>query len=428
MLKKRVKGCFDIYPGAKESWQNPAVWRHLENILLKISALYGFEEVATPSFEYTEVFTRSSGEESDIVGKEMYTFLDKKGRSLSLRPELTAPVIRAYLENGGQNEKLTKLFYKGPCFRYDRAQKGRYRQFHQFGVEVIGKKDPLIDVEIITMLSHLFKLLHIEKTTILINSIGSKECRKAYCKELVTFYSKHESELSVDSKRRLHTNPMRILDSKDPKDKKISENAPNILDYINEDAKNHFNTVIELLDDLQISYIIDPHLVRGLDYYTDTVFEIVKTGDTKAQNSLAAGGCYNGLVKLLGGKDTPGIGFALGMERIIQYLLEEGIAIPEEEPTTFYCIGMNEVCRKHLLKFTLAARKLGKSAELFEGTTFKAGLKKASEKRSKYAILLGEDELNKGVCKIKDLAKREEEVVPLKDLISHFSKDPTAIH
>ena len=422
MLKKRVKGCYDIYPGSKESWQDPKIWNHLNDVLTKITALYGFKEVVTPSFEYTEVFTRSSGEESDIVNKEMYTFPDKKGRSLSLRPELTAPVIRAYLENGGMEEKLSKLFYKGSCYRYDRAQKGRYRQFNQFGIEVVGQKDPFIDIEVISMLCHLFDLLGIKKTTLLINSIGSKECRKKYSKELINYFSKYKDNLSEDSLRRLEKNPMRILDSKDAQDKKIAANAPNILDYINQEAKDHFSAVIEGLDSLGINYKIDPHLVRGLDYYTDTVFELVRQDDISAQNTLAAGGVYDGLIKLLGGKDIPGIGFALGLERTIQYLLEENIDIAEESSTIFYCIGLDNECKKTLLSFASEARKNGHSTEIHPGFSIKSGLKIASEKKARYAIILGEDEFKQGICKVKDLTARKEEAVELKNLNAWIAK------
>lgn len=416
MLKKRVKGCYDIYPGSKEPWQDPTIWKHVNNILDKITTLYGFKEVITPSFEYTEIFTRSSGEESDIVNKEMYTFLDKKGRSLSLRPEITAPVLRAYIENGGMEVKTSKLFYKGPCYRYDRAQKGRYRQFNQFGIEVIGQKDPFVDVEVISMLCHLYDMLGIKKTTLLINSIGTTDCRKKYAQALVNYFSKHKENLSEDSKRRLDKNPLRILDSKDPEDKKIAANAPNILDYINQEAKDHFSGVIEGLDALGINYKIDNHLVRGLDYYTDTVFELVREDDASAQNTLAAGGVYDGLVKLLGGKDIPGVGFALGLERTIQYLLEENVPFKKQQTTMFYCIGLNNTCKKTFLPFAAEARKNGYSTEIHPGSSIKNGLKVASEKNAHYAIILGENEYKQGICKVKDLNARKEETIEWKNL------------
>ncbi|MCH9621227.1 MAG: Histidine--tRNA ligase [Chlamydiia bacterium] len=418
MLKKRVKGCYDLYPRSKESWQDPQIWSYVYETISKITKLYGFEELSTPSFEYTEVFTRSSGEESDIVSKEMYTFLDKKGRSLSLRPELTAPAIRAYIENGGMEEKVSKLFYKGPCYRYDRAQKGRYRQFNQFGIEVIGVKDPLIDVEVISMLIHFFEDLGIKKTTLLINSIGSPECRKKYSEELVSFLSSKKDQLSEDSKRRLETNPLRILDSKDENDKKIIVTAPNILDFINEDSKNHFEQVLKGLDEIGVSYKIDHKLVRGLDYYTDTVFELIREDDASAQNTLGGGGVYSGLVKALGGKDLPGIGFALGLERTIQYLLEENIEIPKAAPLKFYFIGLDEECRNNLLKPLDFVRKNDASAHLHEGISIKSALKKAAQKNAQYAIILGKDELTKGICKVKDLTLREEKSIPFKELES----------
>ena len=423
MLKKRVKGCYDLYPDAQEHWQHPQLWDFLNKKLKELASLYAFQQVVTPTFEYTDIFLRSSGEESDIVSKEMYTFLDKKGRSLSLRPELTAPVIRAYLENNGQKEPLSKLYYQGPCFRYNRAQKGRYRQFQQFGIEVLGAKNPLIDIEVIAMLCHLYELLNLKNTTLLINTIGSIECRKKYSTELISYYEQYEHLLSEDSKRRLKSNPLRILDSKDVNDIKISANAPKIIDHIDQDAKNHFNQVLEGLNSLGIKYEIDHHLVRGLDYYSDTVFELVKKDDHNAQNTLAAGGVYDGLVKTLGGKDTPGIGFAMGMERTIQYMIEENVPMPDSSTTTLYAIGLDQPCKKYLLTFLMNARKKGIAGELFEGSNLKTGLKRASQKKASYAIILGEDEYNQGLCKIKDLESRKEETLQLSNLESWISKN-----
>ena len=416
MEKNRVKGCYDRYPAAKEQWQQPAIWKVVNRAIEKITTLYGFSEVVTPSFEYTEVFTRSSGEESDIVSKEMYTFADKKGRLLSLRPELTAPTIRAYIENGGMNEKLSKLFYNGSCYRYDRQQKGRYRQFHQFGVEVIGLKDPFIDIEVISMLVHFFEMLGITKTTLLINSIGSKNCRKLYEKELVAYFCKHMDHLSEDSKRRLSTNPLRILDSKDPADIKIKEGCPNILDFIGAAEKEHFATVLEGLDRLGINYTVDKNLVRGLDYYTDTVFELVRADFTSGQNSLGGGGRYDGLVKALGGKDLPGVGFGLGLERTIQYLLDENVTFPEETPPQYYFIPLNAECKMILASFVNSCRKASIIAEIDPEYSVKNGLKNANDKKAQYAIILGPDEFKQGVCKVKNLSQRTESTYPIKNL------------
>jgi histidyl-tRNA synthetase len=422
MLKNCVKGCYDRYPKPKELWQDPFLWQQIDKIVRKLTSLYGFEEVVTPSFEYTEIFTRSSGEESDIVSKEMYTFLDKKGRSLSLRPELTAPVIRAYIENGGMEERLSKLYYLGSCYRYNRAQRGRYRQFNQFGIEVIGEKNPFIDIEVISMLDHFFKLLGLSKTTLLINSIGSKLCREVYSKELVNYFSTFKDQLSDDSKRRLTTNPLRILDSKESQDIALLKGAPNILDYLNSDAKAHFNAVLAGLDRLGISYKVDPLLVRGLDYYTDTVFEVVRDDHGFSQNSLGGGGVYAGLVKDLGGKDLPGIGFGVGIERVIQYLLESGVPFQEKEPLMCYFIGLTDECKKMQTTFAFEARHKSLSSECHYDSSIKSGLKKASEKKARYAIILGEEEIKLGVCKIKDLYTREEESLELTSFSSWLSK------
>jgi histidyl-tRNA synthetase len=424
MEKKRVKGCYDRYPHAKESWQQPEIWSFIDVMIEKITLLYGFKEVVTPSFEYTELFTRSSGEESDIVSKEMYTFKDKKGRSLSLRPELTAPTLRAYIEHGGDHQKRTKLFYKGSCYRYDRAQKGRYRQFNQFGVEVLGQKDPFVDIEVIAMAMHFFSLLGIKKATLLINSIGSKQSRSSYEKALVAYFSNYTETLSEDSKRRLLKNPLRILDSKDPADILISKNCPNILDYLDIEEKAHFNTVLEGLSSLGIDYKVEPRLVRGLDYYTDTVFEIVRENDGSSQNSLGGGGRYDGLVQALGGKDVPGIGFGLGLERVIQYLLDEHIEIEKKDRPYYYCIGLNNPSKMILTPFIQSARHANIIAEMDPTTSIKEGLKKASELEAHFAILIGEDEINQGVYKIKDLKKRQEEVKGLNTLFSLLEKTP----
>lgn len=422
MTHKRVKGCYDIFPGSKDLWKDPAVWAYVENIFKKTATLYGFKEAMTPSFEYTDVFTRSSGEASDIVSKEMYTFLDKKGRSISLKPELTAPIIRAYLENAEMNQKMYKLFYLDSCYRYDRPQKGRYRQFRQFGIEVLGKKDPLIDIEVIAMFLQIYKNLGITNTTLLINSIGSKESRETYNAELVSYFSSFKEKLSSDSLSRLEKNPLRILDSKDAEDKKIVANAPKIFDYLTDEEKAHFHQVTEGLDELGISYTIDPLLVRGLDYYTDTVFELIRENDASGQNTLGAGGVYEGIAKSLGGKDVPGIGFAIGMERTIQYFLENNPSFTIENPPTFYCIGLGQEYKKTLLHLALKIRSLEGSAELFEGTSIKSGLKNASEKKARYAIILGEIEFNSGICKIKDLSNREEQSIQLNGLLDWAKK------
>lgn len=427
MQLRRVKGCYDIYPGSKELWQCPYLWQYLEKSLRETAFYYGCEEIVTPSFEYTEVFQRTSGQQSDIVSKEMYTFLDKKGRSISLKPELTAPVIRSYIENSGFEKKLTKLFYLDSCYRYDRPQKGRYRQFRQFGVEILGQKNPLIDVETIAMLSAIYENIGIKNTTLLINSIGSRESRDLYIKKLKEYLHDFENNLSYDSQQRLQKNPIRILDSKDSGDKKIIANAPAIFDFLANEEKDHFYCVTEGLSELNISYKIDPLLVRGLDYYTDTVFELIRENDVSGQNTLAAGGVYQGLVKQLGGKDIPGIGFAIGLERTIQMLLDNQISIAKPNHTTFFCIGLTQEAKKLLLKFAIPLRKMKKKVEIFEGTSIKSGLKKASENQYQFAIILGEEELQSNSCKIKDLASREEETIELQNLFE-WTKNNTAYH
>ncbi|NGX30517.1 MAG: Histidine--tRNA ligase, partial [Candidatus Anoxychlamydiales bacterium] len=313
------KGLFDILPNAKESFKEVNRWQYLESIINKLAIDYNFEEIRVPIFEKTELFLRGVGATSDIASKELYTFLDKAKRSMSLRPEGTASVMRAFIENNlSQEKKFHKLYYMGPMFRYDRPQKGRYRQHHQLGVEIIGDKSFEIDAEVIDMLVTLFKRLELKNLKLLINSIGDLETRTNYKKALLDFLKPNFENLSEESKARFDKNPMRILDSKDERDKKILKEAPSILDFLSDAAKKHFENLLNLLDKLDIKYEVDSKLVRGLDYYDDTVFEVVSEKLGGAQNSLGGGGRYNSLLKSLGGPDLPGIGFACGLERILQ--------------------------------------------------------------------------------------------------------------
>ncbi|NGX44807.1 MAG: Histidine--tRNA ligase, partial [Candidatus Anoxychlamydiales bacterium] len=317
------KGLFDILPNAKENFKEVSRWQYLESIIKKLAIDYNFEEIRVPIFEKTELFLRGVGGTSDIASKELYTFLDKAKRSMSLRPEGTASVMRAFIENNlSQEKKIHKLYYMGPMFRYDRPQKGRYRQHHQLGIEVIGDKSFEIDAEVIDMLMTLFNRLELTNLKLLINSIGDLETRANYKKALLDFLKPNFENLSEDSKARFDKNRMRILDSKDERDKKILKEVPSILDFLSDGAKKHFENLLNLLDKLDIKYEVDSKLVRGLDYYDNTVFEVV-SDKLGAQNSLGGGGRYNSLLKSLGGPDLPGIGFACGLERILQTMIEE---------------------------------------------------------------------------------------------------------
>ncbi len=346
------KGLFDIVPYTQDSWKLVEKWQYLESVIRKLAKDYNFDEIRTPIFEKTELFIRGVGGESDIASKELYTFLDKAERSMSLRPEGTAPIMRAFIENGLVQERvLHKLFYMGPMFRYDRPQKGRYRQHHQFGVEVIGKSSFEIDAEVIDILLELFNRLGLKDSKLLLNSIGDLETRKKYRESLLEFLKPNFENLSKDSQNRFEKNPLRILDSKDKKDQEIVKEAPSILDFLTEKAKKHFENLLNLLDKLDIKYTIDSRLVRGLDYYDNTVFEVV-TEKTGAQNSLGGGGRFNGLLENLGGPALPGIGFACGMERILQTMIENDAMFPEKTGPYVLIIPLSEKAKEFAISLT----------------------------------------------------------------------------
>ena len=408
-----VKGSYDIVPESEESWKESSAWHRFETTALELSALFGFQEIRTPVFEYTETFTRSVGEETDVISKEMYTFLDKADRSISLRPEMTASIVRAYIENGLHHKECDRFFYMGPCFRYDRMQKGRYRQFHQFGAEIFGVKDPYLDVETIHFLMQLYKRLDLKNISLKINAIGDKESRKTFAKALQSYFTPFAKELSEDSKRRLITNPMRILDSKAECDQALKKNAPNILEFLSAEGKSFFDDVLKGLTSLKIPYVIDSSLVRGLDYYCDTVFEVVSTTDSGAQNALGGGGRYDGLMKEMGGEDLAGFGFGTGIERILQHMsISKAITGP-----MFYIIPLSAEAKSLSFSLVDTLRNSGKSALLhFKNYNLKKGLQRASALQAHYAVLIGDEELSSKVLTIKCLSTREEKKVPLHTL------------
>lgn len=414
MTYKRVKGCYDICPNPDEAWKSPHLWLWIESKADLIASLYGFEKMITPVFEHTEVFTRSSGQASDIISKEMYSFKDKGDRDLSLRPEITAPIVRAYIENNLSQNSSNRLYYFGPCWRYDRAQKGRYRQFYQFGMEIFGIDEPMADVETITMLLSFYRSLGLKNTTLLINSIGDLASRKAFGNALREHLLPNFDSLSEDSKKRLETNPLRILDSKDAKDKKLCEKAPVITDFLSNQSKDHFHQVCQSLSALGIDYTINYSLVRGLDYYCDTVFEIVSNDDLGAQNTLGAGGRYNGLVKQMGGPDIPGIGFATGIERILQSLIAQNAPLPHPRGPQYYFIPLSERSQNFCLKAMTQFRDAGISAMIHQKNfNVKKGLQTASTVGATSVIIVGDEELEKKILRIKHLESREETEHPL---------------
>ncbi len=413
MKFSRAKGCYDIYSQADEPWKEPSLWSTVENVARRVAQAYGLHEIRTPYFEYTDVFLRSAGETSDIVSKEMYTFEDKGGRSLTLRPEITAPVIRAFIENSLYQKGTTRLWYYGPCWRYDRAQKGRYRQFTQFGIEILGVEDVSADVEAIASLLEFYRRIGLKKTKLLINSIGNKEVRDGFINALREYFTPLKDRLSEDSQRRLTDNPMRIIDSKEERDIELGKGAPKIYDFLTEKQKDHFAEVQDSLKKLEIDYTIEPNLVRGLDYYCDTVFEVVAQDDARAQSTIGAGGRYNGLIKEMGGPDLPGVGFATGIERILQNVLDQNPSFSVEESIDYYFIPLSETCKQTLIPYLIKFRQADYKTLLYQGGfNIKKGLTHAEKAKAKMAIILGEAELQKNKIIIKNLLTREEEEQP----------------
>ncbi|MDT2596272.1 histidine--tRNA ligase [Enterococcus dongliensis] len=420
MSYQRPKGTNDILPGESEKWQ------FVEETARLVFNDYQYQEIRTPIFEHYEVIARSVGDTTDIVSKEMYDFHDKGERHVTLRPEGTAPIVRAYVENklfGPEFKKPYKVYYTGPMFRYERPQKGRLRQFHQIGVEAFGSENPSLDVEVMAMAMDFFKQLGINQLRLVINSLGDKETRTNYRAALITYLEEHEEALSEDSRRRLHENPLRVLDSKDRKDQPIVAKAPSILDYLSEYAKEYFEGVTKTLEYLEIPYEIDHRMVRGLDYYNHTIFEIMSDAPGMgAQTTICGGGRYDGLVEELGGPETPGIGFAMGIERILLTLEQEEVMIPNAASLDAYVVGLGETTNMETLKVVQAIRSFGFSADRdFMGRKAKAQFKTADKENAKLVLTLGEDELAKGVINVKDSATREEKSFSLAEVYADFA-------
>ena len=400
------KGTKDILP--QESYK----WQYIEDTAREVASLFNVSEIRTPTFEHTEVFIRGVGETTDIVNKEMYTFIDKGDRSITLKPEGTAGVARAFVENGLFNTALpVKLFYITPCFRYERPQAGRLREFHQFGVEMLGSVDPSIDAEAIILAHTFFDKLNVKGLKLHVNSIGCKTCRKEYHKALIEYYQKNEDKLCPLCIERLRKNPMRLLDCKNEECKKLAENAPKILDYICDDCKTHFNAVLKYLSTAGIDYVIDAGIVRGLDYYTKTVFEFVSE-NIGAQGTVCGGGRYDALVSDLGGQDVAGIGFALGIERLLLLLENTNVQIKKKNTPLIYIAPIGEEEKILSFKIVLSLRKKGIIAETDNmNRGIKSQFKYADKINVKYVGVIGSDELNKGVIKIKNMKDGTEEEV-----------------
>ncbi|CAN1211437.1 histidine--tRNA ligase [Tumidithrix helvetica PCC 7403] len=393
-------------------------WQHLEAVARRILAQAAYTEIRTPSFEATELFARGIGETTDIVGKEMYTFVDKGDRSLTLRPEGTAGAVRAFIEHklfaqGG----VQRLWYTGAMFRYERPQAGRQRQFHQLGVEVLGSKDPRADAEVITIASDFLTELGLTDLVVDLNSVGNAEDRLAYRGALVDYFTPYEAELDADSRDRLTRNPLRILDSKDKRTQEIVQSAPSILDYLGAESQKHFERVRSLLQDLGIAFRLNPRLVRGLDYYTHTAFEIQSTL-LGAQSAVCGGGRYDRLVAELGGADTPAVGWAIGLERLV--LLLQKLSQRSAPGADFYLVSRGELAEAKALFVAQSLRRAGFITELdLSGAKFDKQLKRASSAGAKAALILGESEVVSGQLQLKWLATGEQQAIALTDITAN---------
>lgn len=413
---QKPKGTADILPS------NSFKWQYVEHVSKEILDTYGFQEIRTPMFEEYELFQRGVGETSDVVSKEMYDFYDKGDRHISLRPEGTASVVRAYVENklyGPEHNKPQKFYYVGPMFRYENPQGGRMRQFHQLGVEVFGSANPQTDVEVMVMAVQLFEKLGLKNLKLVINSLGNVESRKLYHQALVDYFRPHADQLSKDSKNRLEKNPLRILDSKDRQDQQFVEEAPKMLDYLDEDSKAHLEAVRLLLDDLNVEYTVDPTMVRGLDYYTDTVFEIMSDDKVFGNiTTICAGGRYDNLVADMGGPETPAFGFALGIERILLTLESLGVEIPNPHALDVYVVGIgSDTINQATFKIVQQLRQAGLKADKdYLNRKPKAQFKSADRLNARSVMILGEEELEEGSVSIKEMTKGQQGKIALADL------------
>ena len=422
MKYQKIRGTADFLPEETNKWQY--VEAKIEEILKK----YYFHEIRLPIFEQFELFARGVGETSDIVSKEMYDFQDKGDRHLALRPEGTAGVVRAYVENkifGPEHHKPVKYFYNGPMFRFERPQSGRMRQFHQIGVEVYGTKNPAIDVETMHLAMEIFQNFGIKDLSLVINSLGNTESRIAYREALIAYLEPHFDELSEDSQQRLHKNPLRVLDSKDRKDKEIVKDAPSVLEYLDEASTKHFEEVKEMLDYLEVPYEIDTNMVRGLDYYNDTIFEVITNDpDFGANTTICAGGRYDGLVEQVGGPETPGFGFAIGLERLVMLLEAANFEFPNLTELDAFIVTIGDEVNTEALKIVTELRKHGLIVEReFVGRKPGSQFKTADKLNAKVVFTLGGMELENRNINMKLLETGNQTKIQLVDIYSDNFKE-----
>jgi histidyl-tRNA synthetase len=414
------RGTQDILPGEVEKWQ------YIEEVVKDICRRYQYKEIRTPIFEHTELFQKGVGDTTDIVQKEMYTFEDRGGRSLTLRPEGTASVARSFVEHKmfGNADQPVKLYYNGQMFRYERPQKGRFRQFVQFGAEVLGAQDPSIDAEVITLAMEIYRELGLKNLKLVINSLGDKDSRIAHREALISHFKPRIDEFCGDCQNRLEKNPLRILDCKRDRDHELMKTAPSILDYLNEASKEYFEKVLSYLTALDIPYEVDPTLVRGLDYYNHTAFEIMSNAEGfGAITTLCGGGRYNGLIQEMGGPETPGIGFAFSIERLISALEIEGISFKNEMNVDCYIVSLGDEAKDYAVVLLQQLRKAGISAEKdYLDRKMKAQLKSADRTGANFVAILGEDEIKKNVINLKNMETGNQTEISLSDFVSEFKK------
>ena len=417
-INRAIKGTNDILPEESNKWQ------FVESKMLETALQFGFKEIRVPVFEHTEVFLRSVGDTTDVVQKEMYTFDDKGGRSITLRPELTAGVIRSAIEKGLVNGALPqKLCYIGGCYRYEKPQAGRLREFHQFGVECVGAAAPNADAEVISLAKSVLDNIGIKNISLEINSIGCPECRKEYHKALKEYFSANAENLCDTCKDRLDRNPMRILDCKSPVCKKIAENAPVVIDFLCDDCRDHFEKVKANLEAMQIEYKVNPKIVRGLDYYTRTVFEFV-SGDIGAQSTVCGGGRYDGLIGQMGGPKTPSLGFAMGIERLMMVLSAQNAELPEAPTCDLFIATLGE---NAILKASALCRLLRDEGYKVQtdicGRGLKAQMKYADKIGAKFSLVLGDNEVESGKATLKNMSNSAEKEIALAEIVEELGEE-----
>ena len=417
MLTTAPRGTKDILPGAVNGW------RYVESVLRDVCREFNYQEIRTPIFEHTELFQRGIGDGTDVVDKEMYTFNDRSGRSITLRPENTAAVVRSFVENKLYAEPMPlKVFYIGPMFRYDRPQAGRMRQFHQFGVEAMGSPSPVVDAETILLAITVLKRLGLKDLKLKINSVGCPKCRPPHRPLLQDYFRPHLKELCEDCQSRFDRSPLRILDCKVDHDKPFMAGAPKITDSLCEECHDHFEMVKKLLDEAGVDYEVDSTLVRGLDYYTKTAYE-VQYSPLGAQSAVGGGGRYDGLVEELGGPSTPGVGFAMGLERIILALEKQGLLKSEKEAIDVFAVVPDEGGTADAFKAVMTLREAGYSCDMNQiGRSMKAQMKQADRAGARFALIFGEEERSRGAVTVRNMADSSQEEIKRSEIVSYMKK------